>query len=136
MRGRAFLRAAHQVLAGANEPCWRGCVVHAYYALFLECRDTLASWGFRAPVRHQPHNWIRLKLQYASDAELKDPGHLLEELLRIRNLASYDLSSQSAFSSDTVAQQALTDADDALAMLDAIDINPVRRAAAIASLPR
>lgn len=135
MRGRAFLRAARQVVAGANEPCWRGGIVHAYYALFLECRDILASWGVPAPPRNQPHNWVRLKLQFAKDIEIKRLGDRLEVLLRTRNRASYDLNPHPEFSSSVLADQYIADVDASLAVLDAIEGDPVRRAAAIGSLP-
>jgi hypothetical protein len=135
MRGRAFLRAARQVLAGADEPCWRSAAVDAYYALFLECRDGLAGWGATVPPRHQVHHWVRSKLQYAGDADLKKLGNALERLSSLRNRASYDLGPLPAFSSPATLMQAIRQAETALALLDAIQADPVRRAAAVASLP-
>src|SRR5437879_5746281 len=105
MRGREFLRASRQLLSGGDEPFWRAAVVQAYYALFLECRDVVATWGAAAPPRHRPHNWVRLKLQFAKNADLKQLGDTLEALLRLRNLASYNLGSFPVFSSNAVAAQ-------------------------------
>lgn len=134
MLGREFLRAARHLMSANNEPSWRGAVVHAYYALFLECRDRLASWGAIVPSRNQPHNWVRLQLQYAQHPELKDLGDRLEDLLRVRNRASYDLGTQPAFATALVPQRIISEVDASVVLLDAIESDLARRAAAIASL--
>lgn len=135
MRGRAFLRASHHLVTNASEPCWRSAIVQGYYALFLECRDMLTGWGVVLPPRHQPHFWVRQKLQFATDADLKQLGNMLERLLRLRNRASYDLGPSPAFSSEVDARQSIRDVEDSLDLLDAIEADSSRRALAIASLP-
>ena len=135
MQGRAFLSVARMVVAGPTEAHWRGAVVHAYYALLLECRDALERWAFPLPPHQSVHAYVRLRFTYAADADLKSIGDALDELVRFRNRASYDLKPLPMFTSPNAAQQAIQKASDTLALLDSIDADPTRRAIAIASMP-
>jgi hypothetical protein len=80
------------------------------------------------------HAWVRLPLVYAADANLKQIGKVLEDLVRLRNQASYDLTPLPQFASPDAAQDAIQEAVDALALLDGIESDPVRQAAAIATI--
>jgi hypothetical protein len=135
MRGRAFLAVARDLPRGPTEAHWRAAAVNAHYALLLECRDALAGWGRTAPHGPGVHAFVRLRLTYARDRDVKDLGLALEELVRDRNAASYDLRTLAEFASPSVPTQRVQQAENALAVLDAIEADPARRAAAIATLP-
>jgi hypothetical protein len=126
---------AREVVAGTTEAHWRATVIHAYYALFLECRDVLTRWGFAMPPRQTAHSAVRLRFVYASDPDLKQFGYALDKWCSRRNEASYDLSTLPKFATDRLAQKAIKEVTAALARLDAIESDPTRRAAAIATLP-
>jgi hypothetical protein len=66
---------------------------------------------------------------------VKAIGRALDDLGRLRNKASYDLSPLPAFTSPVSAQGAIRRVAHAVALLDSIEGDPARRAAVIASLP-
>jgi hypothetical protein len=135
MRGRDFLDLARELILGTTEKPWRGAVGRAYYALLLECREALARWGLGIPGHGAIHAFVRLKFTFAGDADLKRIGDALDFLNRWRNRADYDLTSAAGFISPAKPGQTIPNAASALALLDQIEADPVRRAAAIASLP-
>lgn len=88
-----------------------------------------------APLpRQQVHAQVRLRLAYATDPDLKEIGQRLEELGRHRNSASYDLRDLPLFATEIEAIHDVKASADAIALLDTIDADPVRRAAAAASI--
>jgi len=135
MQGRDFLSPARVLVNRSSEADWRGAAVHAYYAVFLECRDVLARWGGLPAGRQNVHTAVRLKFVYAKSSELQQIGRGLEDLGLLRNTASYDLRFRKEFTSATDASNAISAAVSLLVLLDAIEADPGRRAAAIASLP-
>jgi hypothetical protein len=100
----------------------------------LECREALFRWGFKLPPRENVHTFVRLRFDYAADADLKNLGRKLEKFCKLRNRADYDLSVSPTFASDTKAREAIQEVTAALVLLDAIDGDPVRQAAAIAAI--
>jgi hypothetical protein len=134
MPGREFLILAREILASGTSPRhWRAVLIHAYYALLLECRDAMARWGPPPLTRQQVHAKVRLRLVYATDPDLKEIGRKLEKLGIDRSAANYDLRALPLFTS-AAAQNAVQRAADGLALLDAIDADPAHRAAAVASI--
>jgi hypothetical protein len=134
MLGRAYLELAREILKGGTEVHWRGALGRAYYGLMLECREALFRWGFPLPPRENVHNFVRLRFSVPAHADLKRIGDVLDPLCRLRNRSDYDLSAVPAFASGAIAQQAVQDVALAIALLDAIDGDPARRAAAVAAI--
>jgi hypothetical protein len=135
MDGRALLDVARELAAGSSEPHWRSSVGRAYYALLHAVLGTLQRWGFSPPPRDKVHTFSRLKLVYATDPDLKRIGLTLEALGRLRNAADYQLSLPGPFASARSAVSALADAETAVALIDALDADPVRRASAVGTIP-
>lgn len=134
MDGRGFLTVARDLTAGPSEGHWRAAAGRAYYALFHECHSALGRWGFSVPRRDSAHAVVRLRFIYATDPDVKAIGDTLEDLVQLRNRANYRLTTPGAFASSKAAGQATDDARAAVALLDLIDGDPLRRAAAIASI--
>jgi hypothetical protein len=135
MRGRAFLDVARELVRGATEAHWRAAVIHAYYALMLECRDALTGWSITLPPHQNVHAAVRLRFLYAAAGDLNLIGQTLDRWVQRRNRANYNLTALVDFLTDATALQALAEATAALSLLDAIDSDPVRRAAAVAAFP-
>ena len=100
----------------------------------LEGREALFRWGFSLPARQGVHAWVRLKFLYAADADLKEIGYALDDLVHLRNKAHYNLKPLAEFAAAAPALAAIQRARDALALLDGIEADPARRAAAIAGI--
>ena len=135
MDGRALLDVARELAAGSSEPHWRSSVGRSYYALLHEVLGTLQRWGFSLPPRDKVHTFAPLKLIYATERDLKRIGLMLEALGRLRNTADYQLSLSGPFVSAKIAVSALADAEATVVLLDALEANPARRAAALGSIP-
>src|SRR5947208_8710787 len=117
MPGREFLELARELLALATLPRhWRAVIIHAYYAVLLECRDAMTRWGLPPLARQQVHAQVRLRLLFSSDKQVKQIGLKLERLGQHRNFASYDLRDFSVFSTAADARRELQFAVDALAL--------------------
>lgn len=135
MDGRDFIAVAHRLSQEQTEADWRTAAGRAYYGLLQESRAFLESWGFIPRGREDIHKFVRFKLIYAADANLKDIGFALEHLARLRNEADYHLQKPGQFGLPTSALVAARKAESSVAALDQINNDPTRRAAAIASIP-
>jgi hypothetical protein len=134
MNARAFLDVAQELLRGRTEAHWRSSAGRTYYALLLECRDTLERWGFTTPPRDQVHAFVRLRFVYASDTDMQMIGRALEDLGRLRNRADYQLNPSRPFANPVTADQGIQQARQALVRLDQIDADLQRRSAVIAAI--
>jgi hypothetical protein len=95
----------------------------------------LRRWGCPPFSRYGAHAAVRLRLAYAKDADLKSISDAVDKLIVFRNRACYDLTPHPDFSSPAKANNAISRSVNALALLDAIEADPQRRAAAVVSLP-
>jgi hypothetical protein len=134
MDGRAFLDVARELVKGTTEAHWRAAACRADYALLMEGFAALQRWGFTKPPKDSIHAFVRLRLTYATDPDVKRIGYELDDLVRLRNEADYQLASPGSFVSATEAGRAIREAGVNLARLDQVEADAVRRAAAIAGI--
>jgi hypothetical protein len=135
MDGRAFLDVARELVQGATEAHRRTAAGRAYYALMLEARELLDRWGLPRSPRDKVHHVVRLTLLYAGDPGLKQVALTLEQLGKFRNDADYVLSDpRHHFLRVASVQKAIEDARKAIALLDEVERDEARRAAAIESI--
>jgi hypothetical protein len=134
MDGRSLIDVGRELAAGPTEAHWRSSVGRAYYSLLHEALGALERWGFALPPRDKVHTFARLKFVYATDPDLKRIGLILESLGRLRNAADYQIGSPGPFASPRIATTALADAESAIALLDAIEADPARRAGAVRTM--
>jgi hypothetical protein len=134
MHGRRFLDIARELMAGGTEAHWRAAAGRAYYALMLEARGALLRWGFTVPPRVGYHHFVQSRFNLGADPDVLRIGAALGRTAGLRKLADYDLSSLPEFQSDTETQDAIAKAERAMQFLDALDADPVRKAAAVAAI--
>jgi uncharacterized protein (UPF0332 family) len=134
MDGRSFLDPARDLAAGPTEAHRRSAAGRAYYALFHEGLAALLRWGFTVPPRENLHSFVRLRFTYTSDPDMKKIGWVMDDLVKLRNQADYQLATPGSFSSAGRVSMAILDAHDAIALLDQVDGDPTRRMVAIASI--
>ncbi len=134
MRGRAFLETARTLAARDKEADWRSAASRAYYALFHEARAALIRWGFAVVKDGSAHAFVRIRFIFADDEDLKVVGRTMENLSRLRNRADYEINSPDHFETPEPTIRAITSVSLAFLRLDAIESDPIRRQAAIASI--
>ena len=134
MKGREFITVAQRLSPGTCEADWRAIVGRAYYGLILESRDSLRRWGFLPLPRAPIHSFVRLRFDFAQDADLKKIGRYLNSLSRLRNDADYHIDKPGPFTKPSGAADAIRDAGMGVNILDQIESNNGRRLAAVAAI--
>lgn len=134
MNGRAFLVVANEVISGSTEAHWRAASELAYYALLQEALAALEQWGFPRPPHTQIHAYVRQRFSFPQDFDVKKIGYAIEELGLLRNHAHYQLNRPGKFATSTEAARTITKAEERIDLLDEVDGDPARRAAAISSI--
>lgn len=94
----------------------------------------LDRWGFSLPPRQDIHPFVRLHFSYANQPDMRRVGDALDKLVRWRNEADYRLETAGRFANDTDATEAIRLAQDAINLLDQVEADPARRAAAVAAI--
>ena len=107
----------------------------SYYALMLEARELLGRWGLSRPPRDKVHNFVQLKLLYSADPGLRQVGLTLERPGKLRIDADYRSSDPDRrFTRRGTIERAVEAAGRAIAVLDEVEGDQTRRAAAIESV--
>jgi hypothetical protein len=90
--------------------------------------------GIPSPVARQRTHFRPTTVHLSADRDLRAIGTAIDNLVRLRNRADYQLALLADFASDAKALTAISEAADAIALLDAIDADSTRRTAAIAAI--
>jgi hypothetical protein len=133
MRGRDFLDTAQRLSGGKTEGDYRSAISRSYYGLFIESRDALHRWGFVFPMRNS-HREVQQRFSFPKNAELNQIGDVLSYLASRRNCSDYDMINPRHPQTGVAAFEAVSKSTGSVALLDAIDADPVRRAQAIADI--
>jgi hypothetical protein len=134
MRGREFLAVAHELAQESAEAHWRAATGRAYYALLIELRDAMTSWGLSRPAASQVHQLIYRRLFVPTDPDMKQIGIWFDRLRTARVRADYETWPLAEFATDAGAKSAVQWADDALRLYDAIAADIARRDAIAAQI--
>src|SRR5262245_7223127 len=133
MVGRDFLEVARRLVSGPTEADRRSSVSRSYYSLFIECRDALLRWGFNFPQRDS-HREVQRRFTFPKHPDLNRIADVLSQLVSHRNSADYGMTGARHGFDAAAAADAEAKARSALSVLDALDADPARRAAAVAAI--
>jgi hypothetical protein len=133
MDARKYLDVARRLLTRSAEEDWRTAAGRACYALFLECRDALARWGFLPMKGVSVHHFVRDRFSMPANPDLIPIGVGLNETAFLRTKADYEMTT-GLFKSDATARDRVQKAGDALSLLDALEADAARLAAAVAAI--
>ena len=133
MRGRDFIDTAVRLSTGNTEADYRTAISRAYYGLFIECRDALLRWGFVFAPRNS-HREVQRHLTFPKNTDVNDIGDLLTFLSARRNSSDYDTTNPRHPQTSAAAADAAARSANGVALLDALDSDPARRAQAIADI--
>jgi hypothetical protein len=133
MRGRDFLQTAVRLSAMNSESDWRSSIGRSYFALYLECREAIRRWGFPIQSRSS-HREVSQRLSFPKNVDLAILSKTFQDVSAKRNKAYYELAANPLFQNSTSSIHSTTEARTAIALLDAIESDPARLAAAVAAI--
>jgi hypothetical protein len=131
MDGRDFLAAAQHLLSLPQEVCWRSAANRLYLAVLLEARAALERWGFPLLPQDDIHDFVVSRFGSPLSLDLLRVEDGLRRLRSLATEADFALSAVGSFANAGPVSQHLVLAQVVIDLLDQIDNDPVRRAAAI-----
>ncbi len=134
MDGREFLDAAQHLLSLPKEVNWRSAVSRLYLAVLHEARAALDRWGFPLPAQVDIHDFVLLRFRSVTSMDLLRVWEALRRLVSFVEEADFALATVRLFADATEVSKHLVLAQVAIALLDQIDSDPARRAAAIGDI--
>src|SRR5207237_6747786 len=100
MKGRDILSVARELAQGPTEAHWRAASGRAYYALLIELRDAMTSWGLSRPLPSQVHQLVYRRLFVPTDPDMKQIGIWFDLLRTARVRADYETWTLAEFATD------------------------------------
>jgi hypothetical protein len=132
--GRAFLGPARLLLSSPDEANWRSAVGPLYLSVLHEGRAALERWGFPLPPGADLHAFVDSRFGCAPHLDLLRVQDALDRGKSLREEAEQALASPGRFATDGPVSSFFSLAEQTVLLLDAIEGDPARRAAAIAAI--
>lgn len=114
MHSSDYLAVARELIRGGTEAHHRAAAGRAYYALVWEVWGALERWGIGVPRQQTVHAFLRLRLVYAADPDLKEAGRIFERAQNLRIKADYWRTGTSVFTTAAATQTAIREVEKAL----------------------
>jgi len=134
MDGRDFLGIAQHLLSLPTEASWRSAASRLYLALLHEARAALDRWGFPLPPQDDIHTFVLSRFGSHRSMDLLRVEDGLRRLKPFAEEPDFALSAVGSFADAAEVSQHLVLAQLVVDLLDQIDYDPARRAAAIADI--
>jgi len=134
MDGRAFLVSVQHLLTLPHEANWRSAASRLYLVLLHEAKAALERWGFPLPLQDDIHAFVLSRFGSSPNMDLLRVADALRRLSLFADDADFALSSVGSFANAGPVSRHLVLAQVTIDLLDQIDNDPTRRAAAIGDL--
>ncbi len=134
MDGRAFLDSAQDLLSLPKEANWRSAASRLYLALLHEARVALERWGFPLPPQDNIHAFVLSRFDSPLSMDLLRVWDALGRLSSFADEADFALSSAGRLGDAAGVSFHLVLAQVTIDLLDPIENDPIRRAAAIGDI--
>jgi hypothetical protein len=134
MDGRTFLDAARHLLAADTEPTRRAMAAPLYYAALHEARVALERWGFVPAPGEDVGRFVVARFGCGPHPDLLRVEGVLHRLDEFYDEAFGQLSTVGNFADNWHARHMLSLAEVGIDLLDQIEADPARRAAAVAAI--